>query len=82
MQNTIFDLVIDAGREFGIRPFGIRAMMSMAVEKSYRLIGRELSIEYSACESGLDRFVHPNKGQFLGRDALVSGTGQGTLGGS
>jgi dimethylglycine dehydrogenase len=71
MQNTIFDLVMQAGREFGIKPFGIRAMMSMAVEKSYRLIGRELSIEYSAYESGLDRFVHPSKGQFLGRDALV-----------
>ena len=43
----------------------------MAVEKSYRLIGRELSIEYAALESGLDRFVHPNKGAFIGRDALV-----------
>ena len=72
MQNTIFDLLMEAGREFGIKPFGIRAMMSMAVEKSYRLIGRELSIEYSAYESGLDRFVHPNKGEFLGRDALVA----------
>jgi dimethylglycine dehydrogenase len=30
-----------------------------------------LSIEYAALESGLDRFVHPNKGAFLGRDALV-----------
>jgi dimethylglycine dehydrogenase len=71
MQNTIFDLVMDTGREFGIKPFGIRAMMSMAVEKSYRLVGRELSIEYAALESGLQRFVHPNKGQFVGRDALV-----------
>jgi dimethylglycine dehydrogenase len=71
MQNALFDLLIEAGKPFGLRPFGIRAMMSMAVEKSYRLIGRELSIEYSAFESGLDRFVHPNKGEFLGRDALV-----------
>ena len=71
MQNAIFDLVWDAGREFGLKPFGIRAMMALAVEKSYRLIGRELSIEYAALESGLDRFVHPNKGQFIGRDALV-----------
>jgi dimethylglycine dehydrogenase len=71
MQNTIFDLVMDAGRPLGIRPFGIRAMDSMRLEKSYRLIPRELSIEYAALESGLDRFVHPNKGDFLGRDALV-----------
>lgn len=71
MQNAIFDCLWDAGREFGLKPFGVRAMLSLAVEKSYRLIGRELSIEYSAYESGLDRFVHPNKGPFLGRDALV-----------
>lgn len=70
-QNALFDLLMEAGREFGIKPFGIRAMMAMAIEKSYRLIGRELSIEYSAYESGLDRFVHPDKGDFLGRDALL-----------
>jgi dimethylglycine dehydrogenase len=71
MQNTIFDLLFDAGKEFGVKPFGIKAMLAMAVEKSYRLIGRELSIEYAALESGLDRFVQPNKGVFHGRDALV-----------
>jgi dimethylglycine dehydrogenase len=31
-----------------------------------------MSIEYSAFESGLDRFVHPAKGAFLGRDALLA----------
>ncbi|MEO1197735.1 MAG: FAD-dependent oxidoreductase [Pseudomonadota bacterium] len=71
MQTTIFDLLFEAGKEFGIKPFGIRAMDAMRLEKSYRLIPRELSIEYSALESGLDRFVHLNKGQFLGRDGLV-----------
>ena len=71
-QNTLFDLLFAAGEEFGVKPFGIRAMLAMAVEKSYRLVGRELSIEYAAFESGLDRFVHPNKGQFLGRDALTA----------
>ena len=70
-QNTIYDLLLEAGAEFGIKPFGIRAMTAMAVEKSYRLIPRELSIEYNAFESGLDRFVHPNKGEFVGRDAVV-----------
>ena len=71
-QNTLFDLLMEAGKPAGIKPFGIKAMLSLSVEKSYRLVGRELSIEYSALESGLDRFVHPNKGQFLGRDALVA----------
>ena len=71
-QNTLFDHLMKGGRRHGIRPFGIKAMSSMAVEKSYRLIGRELSIEYAALESGLQRFVHLNKGDFLGRDGLVA----------
>jgi dimethylglycine dehydrogenase len=70
-QNHIFDRLIEAGADLGLKPFGIRAMDSLRIEKSYRLVGTELSIEYAAFESGLDRFVHPNKGDFIGRDALV-----------
>ena len=55
---------------FGIKPFGIRAMNSLRLEKSYKLVGTELSIEYSPYESGLERFIHPNKGNFIGLDAL------------
>ncbi len=76
-QITLFDHLMEAGKEFGIRPYGIKAMSSLSLEKSYRLVPRELSIEYSAYESGLDRFVHPNKGQFIGRDALVEAKQKG-----
>ena len=69
-QNHIFDALMDAGAEFGLKPFGIRAMDAMRLEKSYRLVGTELSIEYAALESGLDRFVHLNKGDFKGRQKL------------
>ena len=41
------------------------------MEKSYRLVGTELSIEYSAFESAIDRFVRLDKGDFLGRDGLL-----------
>ena len=70
-QNHIFDKLIEAGEEFGVKPFGIRAMDSLRIEKTYKLVGTEMSIEYAAYESGLDRFVHLNKGNFIGRDALV-----------
>ena len=69
-QNHIFDRLMGAGDVLGIKPFGIRAMDSLRLEKSYRLVGTELSIEYAAYESGLGRFVHANKGDFIGRDAL------------
>ena len=52
MQNTIFDLIMNAGSAVGICLFGIKAMDLLRLEKSYRLIPRELSIEYSALESG------------------------------
>jgi len=72
MQNTIFDALMAAGAPFGVKPFGIRAMDSLRLEKSYKLVGRELSIEYAALESGLERFVDFDKGPFLGRDALIA----------
>jgi dimethylglycine dehydrogenase len=71
-QNHIFDVLFAAGEDLGLRPFGIRAMDSMRLEKSYRMVGTELSIEYSAYESAMDRFVKPDKGDFLGRDALLA----------
>ncbi len=46
-------------------------MDSLRVEKSYRMIGTELSIEYAALESGLDRFVNLDKGDFTGRTGLL-----------
>jgi dimethylglycine dehydrogenase len=72
MQNAIFDALMDTGAPCGIRPFGIRAMDSLRLEKSYKLIGRELSIEYAALESELQRFVDFDKGPFLGRDGLIA----------
>jgi len=70
MQNQIFDALFEAGAEFGLKPFGIRAMDSMRFEKSYRMVGTEMSIEYSAFESAMDRFIKMDKGDFLGRDGL------------
>ena len=70
-QNHIFDTLMAAGADLGIKPFGIRAMDTLRLEKSYRMIGTELSIEYAAYESGLDRFLRPDKGDFIGRDGLL-----------
>ncbi len=72
-QNHIFDVLMKHGAHYGLKPFGIRAMDSMRVEKSYRLVGTEMSIEYSAYESGLGRFVSRKKeDDFIGRDNLFA----------
>ena len=71
-QNAIFDTLMAAGEDLGLKPFGIRAMDSLRMEKSYRMVGTELSIEYAALESGLDRFVRLDKGDFTGRSGLMA----------
>ncbi len=76
-QNQIFDILFHHGSKLNLKPFGIRAMDSLRIEKSYRLPGRELSIEYAALESGLNRFVSENKGDFIGRDGLAEWKSKG-----
>jgi dimethylglycine dehydrogenase len=77
LQNSIFDMLFESGQEFDIQPFGIRAMDSLRLEKSYRLIPRELSIEYSAIESGLSRFIAMSKDEFIGKAGLEKWKRQG-----
>ncbi len=60
-----------AGEEYGIVDFGLRAMMSLRLEKGYCILGGELSSERTPLEAGLERFFNFNKGNFLGRQALI-----------
>jgi len=70
-QREIYDALMTAGEEYGITDFGFRAMMSLRLEKGYCVLGRELSSERTPLEAGLERFVSFNKGNFLGRQALI-----------
>lgn len=70
-QNHLFDRIMAAGAEHGIGLVGMRAMDSLRIEKSYRMWAQDLTIEYSAFEAGLDRFVRLDKGDFVGREALI-----------
>ena len=58
----------------GVAPpvdFGFYAMNSMRMEKAYRAWGGELTVENTAWELGLDRFVVLGGRDFIGREALV-----------
>ncbi len=70
-QNHIFDALMQAGEEFGLGMCGMRAMDSLRIEKNYRMWAQDLTSEYTVFEAGLEKFVHLNKGDFIGRDALV-----------
>ena len=70
-QREIYDALMNAGGEYGITDFGLRAMMSLRLEKGYCVLGGELSSERTPLEAGLERFVNFNKGNFQGRQALI-----------
>ncbi len=70
-QRHLLDELISAGRAHGLRLVGLYALESLRLEKSFRAMYRDLNPELSAWESGLDRFVCLEKGEFIGRDALA-----------
>ncbi|SLN41674.1 4-methylaminobutanoate oxidase (formaldehyde-forming) [Falsiruegeria litorea R37] len=61
----------EAGRAHGLTLFGSRAVESMRLEKGYLHWKAELQTEFDPFETGLDRFVKLDKGDFVGRAALV-----------
>ena len=67
---ALYDALFDAGDALGIRDFGMYAMESMRLEKSYRSWKGDLDHEYSPLRSGLHRFVDLDKPEFIGREAL------------
>jgi dimethylglycine dehydrogenase len=67
----IFDALFAAGAEHGIGMVGMRAMESLRLEKSYRMWGSDMTRDYTPFECGLERFVRLNKGEFIGREALL-----------
>ncbi|MBB3770370.1 dimethylglycine dehydrogenase [Angulomicrobium tetraedrale] len=71
-QTTLYGALLDAGRELGAGPVGGRALASLRIEKGYGSWGREYSPEYWPQETGLDRLVKLDKGDFLNRDAYLA----------
>ena len=57
----LWDVLMAAGAEYNIRPFGMRAMMSLRLDKWFGSWGREFSPDYTPMETGLDRFIRWNK---------------------
>jgi dimethylglycine dehydrogenase len=68
-QVTLYDALVEAGRDLGLVHFGNRAVMSMRLEKGYGAFFREFRPDYTPMESGLDRFVAYDKPDFVGRAA-------------
>jgi len=70
-QVGLYEALMAAGEASGLVDFGLRAMDSLRLEKAYRAWGADINTEVTPLEAGLDRFVAFDKGDFIGRDALL-----------
>jgi dimethylglycine dehydrogenase len=70
-QRALYDLLVRAGRAYGLRLFGGRALNTMRIEKSFGNWAREYRPIYGPHEAGLGRFVDFDKGDFIGRAAAL-----------
>ncbi len=68
----LWDAVLDAGAEFGIKPCGLGARNTLRLEAGMALYGHEIHASIDPFEAGLGRMVRFDKGDFIGRDALLA----------
>jgi len=69
-QRSLWDALSEAGKPLNMQPFGMRAMMSLRMDRFFGSWMREFSPDYTPCETGMDRFIAWNKtADFIGREA-------------
>ncbi len=73
----MWNALLDAGAEFGIRPCGLGARNTLRLEAGMSLYGHEISEEINVLEAGLTRWLKLDKGDFVGRDALLAAQAAG-----
>ena len=82
MARQVFDRIVEAGVDHGLRLCGMHALDSCRIEKAFRHFGHDVTDEDHVLEAGLGFAVKPDKtpskfGDFLGREAVLRKTQQG-----
>ncbi len=67
----VWDRLVAAGRPIDLGLVGYRALDALRMEKGYRYYGTDLTMLETPDEAGLGAFVRPDKGPFIGREAVV-----------
>jgi aminomethyltransferase len=68
----VWNALLDAGAEFGIRPCGLGARNTLRLEAGMPLYGHEISDAINPFESGHEHWLKLDKGEFIGREALLA----------
>ena len=65
-------ILLDAGAEHGLKEVGFNALLSLRLEKSFGIWSTEFTQAYTPRQTGMDRWIDWNKGNFVGRDAALA----------
>ena len=76
---ALWDQLLEAGESEGLVAAGLGARDTLRFEAKLPLYGQELSASITPIEAGLGFFVKPDKGEFIGRDALAKQKSEGAL---
>lgn len=69
--SILWEYFEQTGRDFGLMPYGVKAMQSLRVEKALPLYGPDIDQDKNPFEVGLQSWIRFKKGHFIGRDALL-----------
>jgi 4-methylaminobutanoate oxidase (formaldehyde-forming) len=76
-SNNVFDALMREGEKFDLKLVGLHALDSLRLEKGYRHWGADITTDDTPFEAGLGFCVKLDKGDFVGKDALVKQTESG-----
>ena len=68
---TLRETLLSVGAEWGMREVGFNALLSLRLEKSFGIWSAEFTQGYTAGQTGMDRWIDWDKGDFVGRDAAI-----------
>ncbi len=74
---AVWDILLAAGVEFGIMPAGYRAIDSLRMEKGFLAWGLDITPDENPLEAGFGFAVNSNKGDFIGREAILAAREKG-----
>ena len=64
--------LLEAGKATGLQEYGFNAMLSLRLEKSFGIWSAEFRQDYTPGETGMDRWIAWDKGDFIGRESAVA----------
>ena len=67
----VFETIMEAGAETGLKLAGLHTLDSCRIEKAFRHFGHDITDEDHVLEAGLGFAVKPDKGDFIGREAVL-----------